>query len=91
MKAVNDYLIVEISKEAPTSGGLLLSDEDKNNLRHRKATVVSSSPLCKEQGNIQEGDTVYYDKSGSFTILVDGVQKTVIRLRDVVLVGDLAS
>ena len=44
MKAINDYVIVDIVKEEPKKvSGLILTDETDETNRYKKATIVSVS------------------------------------------------
>ena len=43
MKAVNDYVIVDIIKEGPKKvGGFILTDETDETNRYRKANIILS-------------------------------------------------
>ena len=52
MKAVNDYVIVDIIKDGPKKvGGLILTDETDETNRYKKANVISvgnSVPVIKK-------------------------------------------
>ena len=46
MKAVNDYIIVDVEKAGPKKvGGLLLTEELDENNRYIKATIISTGNL----------------------------------------------
>jgi len=80
MKVINDYILIEkLSEERKTEHGILLSGHDAKDMRYRKGKVLSS-------GNLNEGDTIYYDKTRSFALIVEGKEVTVIRMADVVVV-----
>lgn len=85
MKAINDYMVVTPLKEVPKSGDFALSGDAAENMRHRRGELISVSKLAEGEG-LKVGNIVHYDKAPSFTILIDGKEHTVIRLRDVVLV-----
>jgi co-chaperonin GroES (HSP10) len=84
MQAIGKYLIIDIiSEEIKTSSGLLLSGEDAKEFRYAKGKVVSPGT---EVTTIKEGDIIFYDKVRSFTMIIDGGQKTIITLGDIVLI-----
>ena len=46
MQAINDYVIVDIIKEAPKKvGGLILTDETDVTNRYKKANIISAGDL----------------------------------------------
>ena len=60
MKAVNDYIIVNIEKEGPKKvGGLLLTEDLDQDNRYIKATIISKGNLVE---GLKDGDVIYYDK-----------------------------
>lgn len=82
MKAINKYLIVRtIAEEVKSKSGLLLSADDMNELRYKKAQVINSAV-----DTVSDGDYIYYDKSAGHSIVLDGQKYTVILERDVVVV-----
>ena len=84
MKAVNKYIIVEtIVEEMKTESGLLLSGDDANQLRYKKALVVNPGTNVD---TVKEGDTIYYDKSSGHTMILQDKKYTIILERDVVVV-----
>lgn len=84
MKAIGKYIVIRtVDEKVQSSSGVLLSADDTSRMRYKKALVIASGT---DVVSIQEGDEIYYDKSNSFTMMVDGEQVTVILERDVVLV-----
>lgn len=84
MQAIGLNIVTKpIKEEIKTDSGLLLSGDDAKNMRYAKATVVS---VGTEVNGVAEGDTIYYDKRSSYTMMVEGVQYTIIQNRDIVLV-----
>ena len=73
----------DIQEEIKTQSGLILSGEDTNQLRYKRAEVVA---VGTDVDVIDEMDELYYDKSHSFTMLIDNEQYTIISERDVVVV-----
>lgn len=84
MRPIGKYIIVkDIQEEVKTSSGLILSGEDTNQLRYKRAEVIASGT---DVNTIEEGDELYYDKAHSFTMLINNEQYTIISERDVVVV-----
>jgi co-chaperonin GroES (HSP10) len=84
MQPIGKYIIVkDIQEEIKTESGLILSGEDTNQLRYRRAEVIAPGT---DVDVIDEGDELYYDKGHSFTMLINNEQYTIISERDVVVV-----
>jgi len=84
MRPIGKYIVVkDIQEEIRTQSGLILSGEDTNQLRYKRAEVVATGT---DVDVIDELDELYYDKSHSFTMLIDNEQFTIISERDVVVV-----
>lgn len=84
MKPIGKYIVVkDIHETVTTESGLILSGEDTNQLRYKKASVIAAGTDVQA---IEQGDELYYDKAHSFTMLIDDAQYTVISERDVVVV-----
>jgi co-chaperonin GroES (HSP10) len=84
MKAINDYIIVDLEKTGPKKmGGLILTEENDDSNRYQKVTVISAGNLVE---GIETGDVVYCDKRSGHGISWKDTLYFVIRMRDVVLV-----
>tara|TARA_R100000278_G_scaffold50922_1_gene43212 strand:- start:1241 stop:1498 length:258 start_codon:yes stop_codon:yes gene_type:complete len=84
MKPVNKYILVNpITEEIKTDSGLLLSSNDKDQFRYKKADVVESSDLVE---TIKKGDQIYYDKAQAHEVVIKDNSYVVIQERDVVVV-----
>ena len=84
MKAVNDYIIVDIEKEGPKKvGGLLLTEDLDENNRYIKATIISTGNLVE---GLKDKDIIYYDKHAGHGIQWKDKLYHVIRIQDIVLV-----
>ena len=84
MKAVNHYIIIDMTKEEPTKvGGLILTDETDEDNRYAKAKVVS---IGHNVEGIKENDTIYYDKHAGHGIQHKDKFYGVIKQQDVVLI-----
>jgi co-chaperonin GroES (HSP10) len=84
MRPIGKYIIVkDIQEEIKTESGLILSGEDANQLRYKRAEVIA---VGTDVDVIDEMDELYYDKAHSFTMLINNEQFTIISERDVVVV-----
>lgn len=84
MKAIGKYIVINsIDEEIRTESGLILSGKDADGFRYKKGLVVN---VGTDVGSIAEGDTVYYDKGHSFTMIIGDSPYTIIQERDVVVV-----
>lgn len=84
MKPIGKFLVIKIvEEELKTQSGMILSAEDVNQFRYKRAIVIASGT---DVLNIKKDDEIYYDKSHSFTMLINGEQCTIIRETDVVVV-----
>lgn len=84
MKPIGKYIVVkDIDEEIVTDSGLILSGEDMKGMRYKKATVIESGT---EVDYITKDDLIHYDKSHSFTMLIEEKPFTIIQERDVVVV-----
>ena len=83
MKAVNYYLIIDMIKEEPKVGGLILTEQTDEDNRYLKAKVVS---IGNNVEGIEEGDVIYYDKHAGHGIQHKDKFYGVIKQQDVVLI-----
>jgi co-chaperonin GroES (HSP10) len=84
MQAIGKYIVVvNITEEIRTEGGLLLSSQDSDEFRYKKAKVINPG---SDVSVIKVDDLVYYDKGHSFTMVINNIQYTIIQERDVVVV-----
>jgi co-chaperonin GroES (HSP10) len=83
MKAVNHYLVIDMIKEEPKVGGLILTEQTDEDNRYLKGKVVSIGNLVE---GIEEGDTIYYDKHAGHGIQHKDKFYGVIKQMDVVLI-----
>lgn len=85
MKAIGNNIIILPKKEIieKTKGGLLLAEKDKENIRYKEATIISTSDEITVVGT---GDEIYYDKAAGHDIEFNGEQYRIIQLRDIVIV-----
>ena len=84
MRPIGKYIVLdEVKEEVTTESGLLLSAEDKSQLRYGRGIVVASGT---DVGTNASGDDLYYDKRASYTMLIDGTARTILSEHDVVVV-----
>tara|TARA_R100001163_G_scaffold29431_1_gene23458 strand:+ start:39 stop:299 length:261 start_codon:yes stop_codon:yes gene_type:complete len=85
MKAVGRNLIISKFKEGTTKtkGGLLLAENQREDIRYVKALVISVGDEVK---GVDEKDTIFYDRHAGHKIEVDKKSYRVIKAQDVVVV-----
>ena len=84
MKAINNYIIVEVIKTEPKKiGGLIMTEDLDSDNRYIKAKVISAGNLVE---GIKETDIVYYDKHAGHGVQYKDKLYHVIRSGDVVLI-----
>ena len=84
MQPIGKYIAIKtIEEEIKTQSGLILSGDDANQLRYKKGIVHTPGTLVSV---IKKDDVVYYDKSSSYTMIINDEQITIIRESDVVVV-----
>jgi co-chaperonin GroES (HSP10) len=85
MIAIGKNIIIEaIEREVKTESGLLLSAHDTNEFRYKLGNVVEPGT---DVTVIRKGDEIYYDKSNSYTMVINDRPYTIIHERDVVVVS----
>ena len=84
MKAINDYIVVDVEKIGPKKiGGLLLTEELDETNRYIKATIISTGNLVE---GLKDKDIIYYDKHAGHGIEWNDKMYHVITINDIVLV-----
>lgn len=84
MKAIGKNIVVEnVEEEVKTDSGLILSGDDTNKFRYKRAIVAAPGT---DVLSIASGDEIYYDKSHGYTMIIHNKQYTIIQERDVVIV-----
>jgi len=83
MEAIGNFIIIEEIKESTkkTKGGLELTDKLREDIRYRKAIIVSSGPEL-----LKIGQKVLYDRIAGFPVESGDNVLKVISLRDVVAI-----
>lgn len=84
MKPIGKYIVVEdVKDDVKTKSGLILSGDDMDKFRYKCGLIIA---VGTDVHNISAGDKIYYDKSMSFTMLIEEEQRTIIREHDIVVV-----
>jgi|TARA_R110000751_G_scaffold134837_2_gene237400 co-chaperonin GroES (HSP10) len=84
MKPIGKYIAIkQIKEEITTKSGLLLSGDDVDGIRYKKATVAEPGT---DVAVINKGDTIYYDSRTGYTMFIQDEQFTIIQEHDVVVV-----
>jgi len=87
MKAIGRNLIISKTKEGTTKtkGGLLLAENQREDIRYVQATVIS---VGTEVEGVNENDIIFYDRHAGHKIEIDKKSYRVIKikLQDVVVV-----
>ncbi len=85
MRAVGKYIVIKPIKEVDvkTKGGLILAENQREDIRYRRAKVVEPG---SDVTLLKIADEVYYDKAAGFNIEIKKEQYKVIKEQDVVIV-----
>tara|TARA_R110002020_G_scaffold140042_3_gene311245 strand:+ start:1611 stop:1871 length:261 start_codon:yes stop_codon:yes gene_type:complete len=85
MKAVGRNLIIKKIEENITKsqGGLLLSKNDRSDIRYIEATVVS---VGEEVNGVVKNDKIFYDRHAGHFIELNNDNYTIIKDKDIVVV-----
>lgn len=84
MKAIGKNIVVrKVGEEVKTKSGVLLSAEEVDSFRYKKAEVVL---VGSDVNGIAAGDIIYYDNARAYTLVIEGENATIIQERDVVVV-----
>ena len=85
MKAIGRNLIISKTKKGTTKtkGGLLLAENQREDIRYVEATVIS---VGTEVEGVSEKDIIFYDKHAGHKIEIDKKSYRVIKVQDVVVV-----
>jgi len=85
MKAIGKNIVITPIKEndTKTSGGLILAEEHREDIRYRRGNVIT---VGTDVVGVENGDEVYYDRHAGFGIELEKEQFKVIKEQDVVIV-----
>ena len=84
MKAVGKFIVIDPVKETDvtTKGGLILAEKQREDIRYRKAKIVTVGSDVKV---LKKGNEIYYDKASGFNIEIQKEKYKVIKEFDVVV------
>ena len=85
MKAIGKYIVIDPIKEVDTTtkGGLILAENQREDIRYRRAKVIEPGSDVKL---LKKDDEIYYDKASGFNIEIDKDEYKVIKENDVVII-----
>ena len=85
MKAIGRNLVIKKVKEGTTKtkGGLLLAENQREDIRYVEANVLS---VGSEVAGIKEKDNIYFDRHAGHKIEINKKSFHVIKAQDVVVV-----
>ena len=85
MKAIGKYIVINPikDKDTVTKGGLILAEKQREDVRYRKAKIVTVGSDVKA---LKKGNEIYYDKAAGFNIEINKEQYKVIKEFDVVVI-----
>ena len=85
MKAVGKNLIINKTKEGTTKtkGGLLLAENQREDIRYVEANIVS---VGDEVIGLKQGDKIYFDRHAGHKIEINKTSYRVIKAQDIVVV-----
>ena len=85
MKAIGRNLIIQKTKEGTTKtkGGLLLAENQREDIRYVEATVVS---VGSDIVGMKENDKIFFDRHAGHKIELEKQTYHVIKAQDVVVV-----
>ena len=80
-------MVVENDKERrKIAGDFQLSADETKNHRYQRAKVIALGPIAEP--HLSVGDTVFYQKGRDFTLPINGKDRTIIRLEEVVMIDN---
>ena len=85
MKAVGKNLIINVEKEGTTKtkGGLLLAENQREDIRYVEASIVS---IGDEVKGLNKEDIIYFDRHAGHKIEINKKTYRVIKAQDIVIV-----
>jgi co-chaperonin GroES (HSP10) len=85
MKAIGKNIVIVPIKEndTKTSGGLILAEAHREDIRYRKGKVIT---VGENVVGVKDNDDIYYDRHAGFRIELEKEQFKIIKEQDVVIV-----
>jgi co-chaperonin GroES (HSP10) len=83
MEAIGNYIVIDeiLETTKKTDGGLELAERHREDIRYRKANIISSGPEL-----VKKGQTILFDRVAGFPAEFNDKVYKVISIRDVVAV-----
>jgi co-chaperonin GroES (HSP10) len=83
MEAIGNYIVIDeiLETTKKTDGGLELAERHREDIRYRKANIISSGPDL-----VKKGQTILFDRVAGFPAEFNDKVYKVISIRDVVAV-----
>jgi co-chaperonin GroES (HSP10) len=83
MKAIGNYIVIDeiLETTKKTDGGLELAERHREDIRYRKANIISSGTEL-----VKKGQTILFDRVAGFPAEFNDKVYKVISIRDVVAV-----
>ena len=83
MEAIGNYVVLEeiLETSTKTQGGLELAEKHREDIRYRRANIISSGPDI-----LKEGQTVLFDRIAGYPVEHNSNIYKVINLRDIVAI-----
>ena len=87
MRALGHWILIDEIKEdvKQTDGGLLLAEAHRDDIRYRRANVISVGMLVE---HVKEGDIVWFDKAAGSKIECNDKILTVLEQRHIIAIQD---
>mgnify|MGYP003645999402 CR=1 FL=1 len=85
MRAVGKYIVIKEIKDkvSKTKGGLLLTNNDREDIRYREGVVIIPG---NEVSYIKKDDNIYFDRHAGFSVEIKSKTYIVIKEQDVVII-----
>lgn len=83
MRAIGQWVIVEEVKEEVRQDGFLLTDQDVKDLQYHRGRIMSSG---EEVEGVKEGDEVYFQKAGSFAMIINGKRYSFFKKHNLIVI-----
>ena len=85
MKAVGKNIVIKNmqDKTTKTSGGLILAEKQREDIRYQEAEVLIPG---SEVALLKKGDKIFYDKHAALKVDIEGEVFSIIKEQDIVII-----
>tara|TARA_E500000318_G_scaffold1337_1_gene1794 strand:+ start:97 stop:357 length:261 start_codon:yes stop_codon:yes gene_type:complete len=85
MKAVGKNIVIKNTqdKTTKTSGGLILAEKQREDIRYQEAEVLIPGSDVKL---LKKGDKIFYDKHAALKVDIEGKVFSIIKEQDIVII-----